>query len=139
MLAEGMSLTALALAGYIGWTAMLLLVLIGHRSSVVLKGDKAANQFSSSGDDVSALGLRLTRAHANCVESFPIVGGVLLLALVTEQQALIEPLAMGLLLARLIQSTIHIVSTSVLAVQLRLLAFLMQIGMCLYGLYLLVV
>lgn len=129
-----MSATTIALAGYIGWTILLILVLIGYRSVIVVRGQKAANEFSSSGEDVTALGLRLTRAQANCVESFPIVGGTLLLALATQQQAVTDPLALMVFAARLAQSSVHILSTSVIAVQLRLVFFLVQLGICLYWL-----
>ncbi|BDX05106.1 MAPEG family protein [Planctobacterium marinum] len=129
-----MSATIIALAGYIGWTILLTLVLIGYRSVIVAKGQKAANEFSASGDDVTALGLRLTRAQANCIESFPIVGGTLLLSLAIEQQALTDSLALAVFAARLAQSCVHILSTAVIAVQLRLAFFLVQLGICLYWL-----
>ena len=130
-----MSATTLALAGYIAWTAALLFALIGYRSLSVAKGEKAANEFSASGDDVSELGQRITRAQANCVESFPIVGGTLLLALATGQTDLTDGLALVVIAARLAQSVVHILSTAVMAVQLRLLCFLVQLGLCLYWLF----
>lgn len=130
-----MSATGIALAGYIAWTATLLIALIGYRSLSVAKGEKAANEFSASGDDVSALGQRITRAQANCVESFPIVGGALLLALATGQSELTNGLALVVIGARVAQSLIHIASTAVMAVQLRLLCFLVQLGICMYWLY----
>lgn len=133
-----MSATIIALAGYIAWTALLLIALIGYRSMSVAKGEKAANEFSASGDDVSGLGQRITRAQANCVESFPIVGGTLLLALATAQTEITNGLALVVIGARLAQSVVHILSTSVMAVQLRLVAFLVQLAICLYWLYLLV-
>jgi uncharacterized MAPEG superfamily protein len=130
-----MSATIIALAGYIAWTILLLLLLIGYRSMSVAKGEKAANEFSVSGDDVSDLGQRITRAQANCVESFPIVGGTLLMALALGQSAVTESLALIVLGARLAQSVVHIISTSVIAVQLRLVLFLVQLGICAYWLY----
>jgi len=130
-----MSTTAVALAGYIAWIIVLLVVLLIYRTSVVLKGEKAPNQFSASGADVSELGLRITRAQANCVESFPVVGGVFLLALATQQTQITDSLAMWALYARLAQSLVHIASTSVLAVQLRLVFFVVQVALSGYWLY----
>lgn len=133
-----MSATIIALAGYIAWTALLVLALIGYRSMSVAKGEKAANEFHASGDDVSEFGQRLTRAQANCVESFPVVGGTLLLALASGQSDVTNGLALILFGARLAQSVVHILSTSVIAVQLRLVCFLAQLGICFYWLYLMV-
>lgn len=133
-----MSTTIIALSGYIAWTILLTLILISYRSAMVVKGHKAANQFSATGEDVTPLGLRLTRAQANCVESFPLVGGTLLLALAIDQHVLTDSLAIVVLAARLAQSCVHILSTSVAAVQLRLVLFLVQLGICLYWLYLFV-
>ncbi|MEM1111208.1 MAG: MAPEG family protein [Pseudomonadota bacterium] len=133
-----MSATIIALAGYIAWTVLLLLALIGYRSAAVAKGEKMANEFSASGDDVSALGQRITRAQANCVEIFPIVGGTLLLALAADQTAVTDGLALVVLGARLAQSVVHMLSTAVMAVQLRLVFFAVQLGICLYWLFLMV-
>lgn len=133
-----MTATVIALAGYIAWTTLLVLLLIGYRSMAVAKGEKAANEFKATGDDVSEVGQRLTRAQANCVESFPIVGGTLLLALSTGQSDITNGLALFLLIARVAQSIIHVISTSVIAVQGRLVCFIAQLGICLFWLYQLV-
>lgn len=130
-----MSATIIALAGYIAWTTLLLLVLIGYRSVAVAKGEKAANEFKASGDDVSDLGQRITRAQANCVESFPIIGGTLLLALAIGHSEITDGLALIVLGARVAQSVVHILSTAVIAVQVRLLCFLVQLGVCGYWLF----
>ncbi len=126
-----MSLTALALLGYVAWTVMLLVVMEVLRSVLVLSKRHAANSFSADGADVSPFAHRLARAHANCYESFPIVGGLLLLALATGQGAVTEPLAMALLAARIAQSCTHLVSGSVLACQIRFTFFVIQLGIAL--------
>jgi uncharacterized MAPEG superfamily protein len=126
--------TALALLGYIGWTSLLLLSLATYRSSLTLTGKKPANSFAPAGDDVSGFGLRLTRAHANCYEFFPILGGLLLFSLATGQTAITDDLAMIALAARVIQSVIHLLSTSVIAVLIRFAALLVQFAICIYWL-----
>lgn len=133
-----MSATVISLGGYIAWTTLLVLLLIGHRSMAVAKGEKAANEFKATGDDVSETGQRLTRAQANCVESFPIIGGTLLFALATGQSDVTNGLALVILGARVAQSIVHIISTSVIAVQIRLVCFIAQLGICLFWLYQLV-
>lgn len=117
--------TALALVGYLGWFLLLLLAMATVRTVAVL-GGKAANSFRPDGSDMPGFAARLTRVHANCYESFPFFGGVLLLALATGTTAVTDPLALWLLAARLAQSLVHLASTSVLAVQARFAFFIAQ-------------
>ena len=74
----------------------------------------------------------MTRAQANCVESFAFIGGLMLLALATDSTVITNGLAYILLLARLGQSISHLISTSIFAVQVRFAFFLVQVGICLY-------
>lgn len=132
-----MNATILALIGYIGWTLTLLIALGTYRTLLVLKKQHLANTFKADGSDVPALGLRLTRAYANCTESFAFIGGTMLLALATGSSVITDKLAYVLLLARLAQSITHVISTSVLAVQIRFALFLVQVGICIYWLIIL--
>src|SRR3990170_2911343 len=61
--------------------------------------------------DIHPFMQRLARAHANCIESFPIIGGLLVVALLTNRADVTDALAPWLLLARLLQSSIHVIST----------------------------
>ena len=128
-----MNATALALTGFIGWFILLLLSLGGGRILATLKG-KAPNSFRPDGTDVSDFAVRLVRAHANCYESFPFVGGLMLLAMATQTTEITNPLALIVLTARIGQSSIHLVSTSNLAVQARFSLFLVQVVISLYWL-----
>ena len=128
-----MNATALALTGFIGWFILLLLSLGGVRFLATLKG-KAPNSFRPDGTDVSDFAVRLVRAHANCYESFPFVGGLMLLAMATQTTEITNPLALIVLAARIGQSSIHLVSTSNLAVQARFSLFLVQVVISLYWL-----
>jgi hypothetical protein len=69
------------------------------------------------------------------VESFPIIGGTLLLALAIGHSEITDGLALIVLGARVAQSVVHILSTAVIAVQVRLLCFLVQLGVCGYWLF----
>ncbi len=122
--------TLLALIYYIAWMLALLLLLGGLRSYLTLTGKKAVNSFSPAGDDVSEFSGRLCRAHANCYEFFPIAGGLLLVALASNQAAITDPLAMYLVIARLLQSITHLISTSAIAVYARFGFFLVQVVIC---------
>lgn len=127
-----MNLTAFALIGYITWTLLIVIVLVSHRATLTLTGKRAANSFKTDGTDVSEFSARLCRAHANCYESFPFVGGLLLLALATNQTGITNSLAVVVLLCRIAQSTTHAVSTSVWGVQIRFGFFMAQVAICLY-------
>lgn len=130
-----MSPTALTFLAYLAWMMLILVTLGMYRTSLVLTGKRRANNFSPTGDDVSPFSNRLCRAHANCYEAFPFIGGILLFVLATDQAAVTDGLAYILLGARVVQSLVHIASTSVLAVQLRFAAFITQVGICFYWLY----
>ena len=134
-----MNNTILALIGYLGWTVLLLSWLEAYRTMLVMKKEKTPNGFQTDGSDMNAFGLRLTRTLGNCMESFAFIGGTMLLALASGAAAITNPLALYLLLARILQSVTHLISTSELAVQLRFVFFLAQQFIVIYWLYLLAV
>jgi uncharacterized MAPEG superfamily protein len=95
----------------------------------------ASNEFRPDNANLPPFMQRLARAHANCIESFPIIGGLLVVALLTDQASITDFLAPWLLLARLVQSSIHMASTSVLAANLRFYAFAVQMAIAVYWLW----
>lgn len=127
-----MTNSAIALALFISWTLFLLLLMEILRSYLVLTGRVPSNEFKPDNSNLSLFMQRLARAHANCVESLPVFGGLLVLALVTGQSAVTDPLALWLVLARVAQSSIHLASLSVVAVNLRFSAFALQMGIGVY-------
>lgn len=127
-----MNATALALSGYIAWFLLLLGGIAVLRTVLTVSGKKLANSFKPDGSDVSPFSARLCGAHANAYESFPFIGGILLLALVADSTGITDPLALWLLVARVLQSTTHIISTSIRAVQVRFLFFLIQYVIAIY-------
>jgi len=131
---NALSQTQTALLGYIGLFLLILLVLAGLRTMLTLKGVKKANDFSPTGEDAGDFSRRLVRAHANMYEFFPVFGGVLLYAMATGQSEITNGLAMIFLGARIVQAVIHILSTSILAVQARFFFFLVQFFIAAYWL-----
>ncbi len=127
-----MNHTLTSLIIYITWFTAILLVLGLFRSYLTLTGKKAPNSYSPTGTDVSPFSGRLCRAHANCYEFFPIAGGLMLAALATGNTMITEEFALYLVYARILQSTVHIISTSVIAVYVRFALFLVQVGICAY-------
>jgi len=127
--------TSIALLGYIALFLLILLILAGLRTTLTLNGTKAANDFAPTGEDAGQFSKRLVRAHANMYEFFPVYGGILLLALATGHTEITNGLAMIFLGARVLQALIHILSTSIIAVQVRFFFFLVQFFIAAYWAY----
>jgi len=124
---HGMSASALALLGYAAWTLLLLCGIAGLRTGLTVSGRRTANSFAVTGEDVSPFSARLCRAHANCVENLPVFGALILVAIASGRADVTDPLAAWALLARVGQSTTHLVSTSERAVGVRFAFFLAQV------------
>ena len=129
-----MNNTELALLGYVSWLLVLLVAIEISRTWVVLKTGRAANAFLPDGSDVSPFVNRLSRAHANCYESFPFVGGIFLFAIASDNTEVTHSLALWLLAARIAQSGIHLFSGAVVFTQIRFVFFLIQIAIAVYWL-----
>lgn len=91
-----MSISLLALLGFIGWTLSLLVLMEIVRSVLVLVGAVPANGFDPANSNLSPFMQRLSRAHANCLEGLPLFGGLLLIADVADKTHLTDPLAYAL-------------------------------------------
>lgn len=102
------------------------------RTRFVLTKAIAANQFKPDNSNLSPFTQRLGRAHANCVESLPVFGILLIAALITDHARITDPLAPWLLAARVVQSSVHVASLRVAAVNIRFAAFALQIGIAVY-------
>lgn len=122
-----MSSSLLALTGFVAWTILLLLIMAGLRVSLVLAGKKQAHEFAPDGADVSPFSNRLCRAHANCLETLPLFAALVLVAHVSGQGAITDPLAMWFLAARVGQTTSHLIAASHLWAQVRFAFFLAQV------------
>ena len=124
--------SAIALTGFISWVLLLLLLMEGIRSQLVLRGKVAANGFTPDNAGLSPFMHRLARAHGNCVEGLPIFGGLLVVAIVTDRAAVTDPLAYLLLGSRIVQSLIHLASSSPAAATARFTAFAVQLAIGIY-------
>ena len=124
--------TGYALTGFVSWALLLLVMMEAIRTHFVVTGKVAANAFTPDNSGLSPFMQRLARAHANCIEGLPIFGGLLAIAIMTSRTAITDPLALWLLGARIVQSTIHLASTSPVAVSLRFAAFAVQMAIGVY-------
>ena len=127
-----MSISATSLTLFIAWTLFLLVLMEIMRTHRVLTGRSRSNEFRPDNANLSPFMQRLARAHANCVESLPVFGGLLLAAIATDNQSITDPLAPWLVAARVLQSTIHLASLSVLAVNARFSFFTVQMAIAGY-------
>lgn len=107
-----MNTSAIALLGYAAWTLLLLGGIAVLRGALTVSGQRAANSFAISGEDVSPFSARLCRAHANCYENLPAFASIVLLAIVSGNAHITDPLALWALAARIGQSTAHLVAQS---------------------------
>ena len=134
-----MDATILAACTYILWTMLLLLALALYRNVSHMREAKKSLKYSPSGSDLGELGQRITRAHANCYESAVFVLGPMLLALASGSAAITNGLALYMVLARILQSTVHLISTSDKAITIRFVLFLVQFVISAYWLIMLVI
>jgi len=120
--------TLTALTGFVAWSLFLLVLMEVIRSKLVLTKAVPANGFRPDNSNLSPFMQRLARAHANCVEGLPIFGGLMLIAVISGNTNLTDPLAYLFLGARILQSLVHLTSVSAAAVTLRFTAFAVQMA-----------
>jgi uncharacterized MAPEG superfamily protein len=114
-----MSHSILALVCFAAWTMLMAFVMVNHRVFYVLTGRRKINTFTPDGAAVSAFQARACRVHANCYENLPVFASLVLGAAVAGKGAITDPLAMIAFYARVVQSSVHLMSTSEIAVSIR--------------------
>ena len=129
--------SSIALTGFITWALLLLVLMEVIRSQLVLRGKVPANGFTPDNAALSPFMQRLARAHANCIESLPIFGGLLLVAIDTDRTSTTDSLAYLFLGSRVFQSLVHLASLSPAAVTIRFTAFAVQMAIGLYWAFML--
>jgi len=98
------------LLGFATWTASLLLFTVGiYRWSRIFSGRVAIRNFPADAAGGEEWYRRATRAHANCIENLPVFGAIVL-ALYAAQVtgALVDALCVTILVARILQSLVHV-------------------------------
>lgn len=89
-----------------------------------------ANAFTPDNAKLSPFVHRLARA--NCIEGLPVFGGLMLVAVMAGKAPITDPLAIVFLIARVLQSIVHLGSTSAPAVTARFSLFAVQMGIGVY-------
>lgn len=126
------NVSATVLIGLVAWTLFLVILMEILRARLIVTKAVAANEFKPDNANLSPFMQRLARAHANCVESVPIFGVLLIVALLTNRAGVTNPLAPWLFAARIVQSCVHLASISLPASWARFIAFAVQIAIAVY-------
>ena len=105
-----MTLPVWMLVGFAAWTVLLLLATVGvYRWSRILTGRVAIREFRADQVEGADWYKRAMRAHANCIENLPIFGAIVLgLYVGNVSSALVNALAVAVLVARILQSLVHV-------------------------------
>ena len=92
------------------WTLLLLLFTVGlYRWSRIFSGNVAIRNFPADAAGGEDWYKRATRAHANCIENLPVFGAIVFALFVSQATSrLIDGLCVAVVLARVVQSTVHV-------------------------------
>lgn len=116
------------LMGFVFWTVFLVGSIGIARVKQVAAGKAAPNSFTAGQPHGTDAYWRLNRAHLNCVENLPLFAAVVLTGHVTGlTDGSFATMAQVYVAARVAQSTIHVASGSLNAVNARFACFLVQI------------
>jgi uncharacterized MAPEG superfamily protein len=118
----------IALAFYALWAIVLIVMIVADRALLVMSGKAAITDFPAGTKHGSDTYWRINRAHVNTVENLPIFAALVLAGWVAGLDTpTFNMLAVVVVVARVVQSLIHISSGSALAINFRFLALLVQI------------
>lgn len=118
----------IALIFYALWALALVLMIAADRLLLIAKGEMKNNAFASGIPHGTESYWRINRAHMNTVENLPIFAAIVLCGWVAGMEsATFNLLATIVVVARIVQSIVHIVSGSQTATWARTLAFAVQV------------
>lgn len=118
---------------YILWMIVLLAIYDGPRIPLVLMGSRRLNSWERDKTPADAAFFqRAKAAHLNCIENLPLFAGVVLVAALMEQIAIVDHLGAYVLYARVGQSVMHLCGASTFWISLRATFFTIQIALIVY-------
>ncbi|MCZ8342395.1 MAG: MAPEG family protein [Leptospira sp.] len=116
-----------SLLGYVSWALVLGFSLITLRSLQVLLGKKKSNEFPAGIPHGSPFEWRLNRAHLNTLENLPIfLSIVFVIVSLGKIDDFVNTASIVVVISRICQSTIHLISTSVWMVNFRFTFYMIQ-------------
>ena len=128
MIAAGLPHSIAALVFYALWTIALVLMVAADRLLEVIRGQSKLTSFTPGTPHGSDSYWRINRAHLNAAENLPVFGALVLAGWAAGVETpMFNHLAMIVLVGRIVQSIIHILSGSAPAIMLRFTAYGVQI------------
>jgi len=128
-----MNQSLFALLLFAAWTVLLILMVISYRSIQVLLGKKKSNDFTPGVKHGTERYWQMSRAQSNAIENLPIFAALVLIGnvagYVDTQFINACYLVVG---ARIGQSITHLISTSVIAVNIRFTFYVTQLASFVY-------
>ena len=105
-----MTIPQWTLLGFAAWTLGLLVATVGvYRWGNILFAKARIASFRSDALDGAGWYQRGTRAHANCIENLPVFGAIVfVITAIGLQGPMVDALCVAILLARVVQSTVHV-------------------------------
>lgn len=113
-------------------TALLAVIAPLYRSALVLTGKKPADAFPRAGHDGPSWYKRCMDAHANSLENLPLYLALLVVAYMSEAVAVLDQVAYLYLMARLLQSLVHLLGVNHYLVLARFTFWNVQIAIIFY-------
>jgi uncharacterized MAPEG superfamily protein len=128
MIAAGLPHSIAALIFYALWTIALVLMVAADRVLEVMRGQSKLTSFTPGAPHGSDSYWRINRAHLNATENLPIFGAIVLAGWAAGAETpLFNELAIVVLVGRVVQSIIHILSGSSAAIMARFTAYGVQL------------
>lgn len=105
-----MSIPVWVLLAFAVWSMLVLILTVGtYRWGLIFAGRVKANEFRADQIEGSDRYRRAMRAHLNCLENLPIYGAIVLVIVVSgAQSSALDILALTLIAARIVQTSIHV-------------------------------
>jgi uncharacterized MAPEG superfamily protein len=118
----------IALVFFALWTIALVLMVGVERVVLIARGHIKTKDVTPGSPHGNAAYWRMNRAHMNAAENLAVFAAIVLAGWVAGQEShLFNQLAMVVLVARVVQSIIHIISGSGIAIGFRFTAFGVQL------------
>lgn len=122
-----------ALILYVLWTILLALSYATYRLPLVLTGSKKASHWErGNAVDDPAILVRAKGAHLNSLENLPLFAALVLVAVATGQESVVNGVAAIIIGARVLQGIVHMIGTSFILVFIRATCFLVQMALMIY-------
>ena len=125
-----MSIPVWALLAFAMWTIAILMLGVGvYRWSLVFAGKAELKSFPGDEPHGPPFYRRSVRAHANCVENLPVFAAIVLATQAAGlHSATLDVLSVGVIAARVVQTSAHLASGSNAAIAVRGTFFSVQLA-----------